>query len=148
MKISTKGRYGLKALINLAMNDKQENITIKTLCENLNISERYLEQIFSSLKKSGLVQSVVGRKGSQGGYYISKDITTLTVGEILRVLEGELEVVDNSKNKDEIDELDTFINENLWNVLNKKINNFFDSITLEDLVNQYNESKSNILYYI
>ena len=51
-------------------------------------------------------------------------------------------------NKDEIDELDTFINENLWNVLNKKINNFFDSITLEDLVNQYNESKSNILYYI
>ena len=91
---------------------------------------------------------VVGRKGSQGGYYISKDITTLTVGEILRVLEGELEVVDNSKNKDEIDELDTFINENLWNVLNKKINNFFDSITLEDLVNQYNESKSNILYYI
>ena len=79
---------------------------------------------------------------------VSKDITTLTVGEILRVLEGELEVVDNSKNKDEIDELDTFINENLWNVLNKKINNFFDSITLEDLVNQYNESKSNILYYI
>ena len=138
MKISTKGRYGLKALINLAMNDKQENITIKTLCENLNISERYLEQIFSSLRKSGIV---VGRKGSQGGYYISKDITTLTVGEILRV-------VDNSKNKDEIDELDTFINENLWNVLNKKINNFFDSITLEDLVNQYNESKSNILYYI
>ena len=109
MKISTKGRYGLKALINLAMNDKQENITIKTLCENLNISERYLEQIFSSLRKSGIV---VGRKGSQGGYYISKDITTLTVGEILRVLEGELEVVDNSKNKDEIDELDTFINEN------------------------------------
>ena len=51
-------------------------------------------------------------------------------------------------NKDEIDELDTFITENLWNVLNKKINNFFDSITLEDLVNQYNESKSNILYYI
>ena len=46
MKISTKGRYGLKALINLAMNDKQENIMIKTLCENLNISERYLEQIF------------------------------------------------------------------------------------------------------
>ena len=145
MKISTKGRYGLKALINLAMNDKQENITIKTLCENLNISERYLEQIFSSLRKEGIV---VGRKGSQGGYYISKDITTLTVGEILRVLEGELEVVDNSKNKDEIDELDTFINENLWNLLNKKINNFFDSITLEDLVNQYNESKSNILYYI
>ena len=120
-------------------------ISKKTLCENLNISERYLEQIFSSLRKSGIV---VGRKGSQGGYYISKDITTLTVGEILRVLEGELEVVDNSKNKDEIDELDTFINENLWNVLNKKINNFFDSITLEDLVNQYNESKSNILYYI
>ena len=55
MKISTKGRYGLKALINLAMNDKQENITIKTLCENLNISERYLEQIFSSLGSLGLL---------------------------------------------------------------------------------------------
>lgn len=143
MKISTKGRYGLKALINLAMNDKQENITIKSLCENLKISERYLEQIFSSLRKAGIV---VGKKGSQGGYYISKNISILTVGEILRVLEGDLEVIDNSKN--EHDELDTFINENLWCVLNKKINNFFDSITLEDLVNQYNQSKNNILYYI
>lgn len=143
MKISTKGRYGLKALINLAMNDKQENITIKSLCENLKISERYLEQIFSSLRKAGIV---VGKKGSQGGYYISKNINILTVGEILRVLEGDLEVIDNSKN--EHDELDTFINENLWCVLNKKINNFFDSITLEDLVNQYNQSKNNILYYI
>ncbi len=145
MKLSTKGRYGLKAMFQLSLNQSNGPIPLKNIASKQNISEQYLEQIFSSLRKSGIV---VGRKGSQGGYYISKDITTLTVGEILRVLEGELEVVDNSKNKDEIDELDTFINENLWNVLNKKINNFFDSITLEDLVNQYNESKSNILYYI
>ena len=145
MKLSTKGRYGLKAMLHKSLNQSNGPIPLKNIASKQNISEQYLEQIFSSLRKSGIV---VGRQGSQGGYYISKDITTLTVGEILRVLEGELEVVDNSKNKDEIDELDTFINENLWNVLNKKINNFFDSITLEDLVNQYNESKSNILYYI
>ena len=145
MKLSTKGRYGLKAMFQLSLNQSNGPIPLKNIASKQNISEQYLEQIFSSFRKSGIV---VGRMGSQGGYYISKDITTLTVGEILRVLEGELEVVDNSKNKDEIDELDTFINENLWNVLNKKINNFFDSITLEDLVNQYNESKSNILYYI
>ena len=87
MKISTKGRYGLKALINLAMNDKQENITIKTLCENLNISERYLEQIFSLLRKSGLI---IGKKGAQGGYTLTKHPNEITIGEILKVLEGDL----------------------------------------------------------
>ncbi len=71
MKISTKGRYGLKALIDIAMYSNSEVVTLKSISERQSISEGYLEQIFSALRKSGLV---IGRKGAQGGYTLSKDI--------------------------------------------------------------------------
>ena len=86
MKISTKGRYGLRALIDLAINIDSENVSIKTISERQNISERYLEQIFSLLRKGGII---VGRKGAQGGYILGKNPSELTISEILKVLEGE-----------------------------------------------------------
>ena len=86
MKISTKGRYGIKALIDLVMNSENESVTLKTISKRQNISERYLEQIFSALRKSGII---IGRKGAQGGYTLAKDPKEITISEILRVLEGE-----------------------------------------------------------
>ena len=83
MKISTKGRYGLRALIDLAINMDSENVTIKAISERQNISERYLEQIFSLLRKAGII---VGRKGAQGGYSLGKEIKELTILEILKIL--------------------------------------------------------------
>ena len=87
MKISTKGRYGLRALMDMAMNAEKESITIKTISERQNISERYLEQIFSLLRKGGII---VGRKGAQGGYNLVKKQSEITIGEILKALEGEI----------------------------------------------------------
>ena len=84
MKISTKGRYGIKALIDLVMNSENESVTLKTISKRQNISERYLEQIFSALRKSGII---IGRKGAQGGYTLAKDPKEITISEILRVLE-------------------------------------------------------------
>lgn len=81
MKIPTKGRYGLKAMVDLAMCLNSETITLKSISVRQSISEGYLEQIFSSLRKSGLV---IGRNGSQGGYALSKPAGNLTVGGILR----------------------------------------------------------------
>lgn len=144
MKISTKGRYGLKAMIDIAMYSNSEAVTIKSISERQNISEGYLEQIFSALRKSGLV---LGRKGAQGGYSLSKPIDKITIGEILRVLEGELVLVDVS-NMNSVDALESCINENLWNVINKNINDYFDSITLEDLVNKYKDQIANFIYVI
>ncbi|WP_160679476.1 Rrf2 family transcriptional regulator [Clostridium sp. C8-1-8] len=144
MKVSTKGRYGLKALIDLAINSGEETVTIKSISERQNISEGYLEQIFCVLRRSGLV---IGRKGAQGGYSLSKTPADVTIGEILRILEGSLVLVDINHDKD-IDSLDKCINDNLWDMINKKINNYFDSITLEDLVNKYKDSTDNIVYFI
>ena len=143
MKITTKGRYGIKALIDLVMNSENESVTLKTISKRQNISERYLEQIFSALRKSGII---IGRKGAQGGYTLAKDPKEITISEILRVLEGESLLVDISN--DGVDELESFINENLWKGINDKINEYFKSITLQDLVDKYQLSKEGIIYYI
>jgi Rrf2 family transcriptional regulator, cysteine metabolism repressor len=143
VKISTKGRYGLRALIDLAMNADTENITIKTISERQDISERYLEQIFSLLRKAGII---VGRKGAQGGYNLVKKQSEITVAEILNALEGENIFIDI--NKSEENELEDFINRHVWNNVNMLINDFFESITLEDLVIEHKKCKENIIYYI
>lgn len=144
MSISTKGRYGLKALIDLAMYANSEVVTIKSISERQDISERYLEQIFSALRKGGLV---FGRKGSQGGYQLAKESKDITIGEILRVLEGDILLVDVSKESNS-DELDRFINENLWSGINNQIISYFEAVTLEELVKQYGNGRDNILYFI
>ncbi len=143
MKISTKGRYGLRALIDLAINMDCENVSIKAISERQNISERYLEQIFSLLRKAGII---LGRKGAQGGYTLGKDISELTIIEILKVLEGDNIFIDI--NEKEENELEDFINKNLWKDINILIKDYFSSITLEDLVDNYKKSKNTIIYYI
>lgn len=144
MKISTKGRYGLKALIDIAMYSNSEVVTLKSISERQNISEGYLEQIFSTLRKSGLV---IGRKGAQGGYILSKNINEITIGEILRTLEGDLSLVDVS-NTNTADALERCINKNLWDVINKNVSDYFESITLENLVNKYKKEVANLMYFI
>lgn len=143
MKISTKGRYGLRALIDLAINMNLENVTIKTISERQKISERYLEQIFSLLRKGGII---VGRKGAQGGYSLSKKPDEYTILEILKILEGENILID--VNNSDGNDIEDFVNTRLWNDINGIINNYFKSITLQDLVDDYNKSKDNIIYYI
>lgn len=143
MKISTKGRYGIRALIDLAINIENENVTIKTISERQDISERYLEQIFSLLRKGGII---VGKKGAQGGYSLVKDKKDITVYEILKVLEGENILIDI--NCSEKNEVESFVNNNLWCNINKIIRDYFESITLEDLVEKYNSSQENLIYYI
>lgn len=143
MKISTKGRYGLRALVDLVINSDSESVTLKAISERQNISERYLEQIFAQLRKAGII---VGRKGAQGGYVLAKTPGEFTIDEILKVLEGECILVDI--NNDEANDLESFINENLWKEINEKINEYFSSITLEDLVNKYRLLKDDIIYYI
>ena len=143
MKISTKGRYGLRALVDLAINMDCENVSIKTISERQNVSERYLEQIFSLLRKGGII---VGRKGAQGGYTLGKNPSELTISEILRILEGENIFIDI--NEEEENELEDFINKNLWKDINSIISKYFSSITLEDLINDYKKSKDTIIYYI
>lgn len=147
MKISTKGRYGLKAMIDLAVNSVNDIVTLKSISQRENISEGYLEQIFSALRKKGLVK---GRKGSQGGYVLGKSVKEITVLDILNALEGDLSVVE--RDEDAIlkeDKLDNFIRNSVWSKINMAIEEVVISITLEDLVINYNNTiNSSYMYYI
>ena len=91
VKLSTKGRYGLRALIDLAQYSEQTPVSITSISSRQDLSERYLEQLMSMLKKAGLVRSV---RGAGGGYVLAKPADQISVGDVLRALEGSLEPVD------------------------------------------------------
>ena len=91
MKLSTKGRYGLRALIDLAQYSGEAPVSITSISSRQDISERYLEQLMAMLKKAGIVSSV---RGAGGGYILAKDMKDISAGDILRALEGSLEPVD------------------------------------------------------
>ena len=96
MQISTRGRYGLKAMVDLAIYSVNDHVALNSIAERQNISEGYLEQLISALRKGGLVKSI---KGSQGGYVLADYPSKVTVGAVLRILEGKLFTVDDSSEK-------------------------------------------------
>ncbi|HHU77394.1 MAG: RrF2 family transcriptional regulator [Caldicoprobacterales bacterium] len=146
MKISTKGRYGLRAMIDLAVNSTEEHIPLSTIAENQQVSVSYLEQVFSVLRKAGLVKSI---KGAQGGYILGDQPYNITVGMVLRVLEGDLHVVEEQE-KDKSDKMQYCIQKNVWDKINNCINELVDDITLEDLAVKYQKMNGmdNHMYYI
>ncbi|MFZ7120749.1 MAG: RrF2 family transcriptional regulator [Eubacteriaceae bacterium] len=129
MKLSTKGRYGLRAMFELATNSNNEYISLNNISMRQDISIRYLEQVFSLLKKANLVKST---KGFQGGYMITKDTSNITVGEILRALEGNISLVELEHEKRDL--ISESINKQVWTNLNNRVNGIIDSITLEDII--------------
>ena len=148
MKISTKGRYGLRAMLDLALNARGEHESLNSIATRQNISENYMEQVFSLLRKAGLVKSI---KGPQGGYTLGLEPSKIKVGDILRVLEGELIVADEKTN--EILKNNTYeycLQLKVWNKINQSINAVVDSLTLEDLMQEYKKINSNqsFMYYI
>jgi len=128
MKITTKGRYGLKAVVDLASENKY--MSIKTLSERQGISENYLEQIIAILKKAGFVGSA---RGAQGGYALLKPPGAITVGDVLRSLEGSLLAVDCPDVCGEADCGDCNTKP-VWEKIASSLNDVVDSITVEDLV--------------
>ncbi|WP_132282003.1 RrF2 family transcriptional regulator [Natranaerovirga hydrolytica] len=135
MKLSTKGRYGLRAMVDLAVHSKNNNVPISSISERQSISENYLEQIIAKLKKSGLVKST---RGSQGGYSLAKPMAEITVGDILRSLEGDLTPVNCSLLKEELqcEEEDNCVTKFVWKKISDSINTVVDEITLKDLIEE------------
>ncbi|MFZ5987783.1 MAG: RrF2 family transcriptional regulator [Bacillota bacterium] len=148
MRISTKGRYGLRAMLDLAINSHGDHVPLKSIAERQDVSESYMEQVFSALRKAGLVKSV---KGPQGGYILAVNPSNITIGDILRVLEGTLSVVDeNNEEAARNNDVERCLTEKVWNLINESINGIVDSITLEDLMQEYKKMNNNkaIMYYI
>jgi Rrf2 family protein len=139
MKISTKGRYGLKAMMDLAIYSYGEPLNLKSIAERQNVSEKYLEHIFSALKKAGLIKSI---KGTQGGYILAQAPADATVGNVIRALEGDLSVAEEG----DADILEQCINQNVYEKIDNGINQLLDSITLEDLQQEYNKMNTDMDY--
>lgn len=137
MKISTKGRYALRLMLDLAVHGNGEYISIKSISQRQSISEKYLEQIIKMLSKGNLVEST---RGAQGGYRLTREPKDYTVGEILRVAEGSLAPViclDSEENTCE--HCSDCITVEIWQRILDAVNDVVDSITLQYLVDKYAE---------
>ena len=137
MKLSTKGRYGVKAMVDLAINYGKNPISIKSISSRQNISEYYLEQLFSVLRKAELIKSI---RGSSGGYILAKDPKEITVYQILEVLEGPIEI-STCLESDGCNNIDCCATRIVWKKIKDSIDSVTTSITLQDIVDDY----SNIL---
>ena len=136
MKISTKGRYALHLMLDLASNDSGTPIRLKDVAKRQGISEKYLEQIISILNKAGFVRSV---RGPQGGYSLSRTPADYTVGMILRLTEGSLCPVDCAAEENgSCDREDTCVTRMLWKKLDDAISSVVDHVSLEELLSWQN----------
>ena len=132
MKMSTKGRYGLRAMIDLAAHDDGQPVSLAVIARSEELSERYLEQLMSKLKKADLVTS---SRGSAGGYSLAKDAEEISVGDILRALEGNLNPVDCSAEAEaDCENAQACVAKYVWQRVNDSINEAVDGISLAELV--------------
>ena len=135
MKLSTKGRYGLRAMIDLARYSEEEPVSISSIAARQDISERYLEQLVGMLKKAGLVRSI---RGAAGGYVLARGTGEISVGDVLRALEGSLEPVRCAAfySEEGCTAADGCVTKYVWQKINESINDTADHMMLDELVQE------------
>ncbi|MNZ82086.1 HTH-type transcriptional regulator CymR [compost metagenome] len=139
MKISTKGRYGLTIMMELAAKYGEGPISLKSIAERNQLSEHYLEQLVAPLRNAGLVKSV---RGAYGGYILSKEPEEITSGDIIRILEGPISPVDFTEEDDPA-------KRQLWLRIRDSIAEVLDSTTLADLISYSGDEKpDSYMFYI
>ena len=145
MKISTRGRYAVRVMLDLATNNTGEYVKVKQIAKRQEISEKYLEQIIAILNKAGYVKSI---RGAQGGYRLAMDPASYTIGMILRLTEGSLAPVACLDGEMECERCDTCETLTVWKELNEAINGVEDKITIADLVERQQQRLESMNYYI
>ncbi|MCM3730860.1 Rrf2 family transcriptional regulator [Fictibacillus nanhaiensis] len=139
MKISTKGRYGLTIMMALAKRSGEGPIALKLIAKEHSLSEHYLEQLIAPLRNAGLVKSI---RGAYGGYILAKEASTITAGDIIRVLEGPISPVEVMDDEEPA-------KRNLWIKIRDAVKDVLDSTTLEDLANYEDEGAQDAyMFYI
>ena len=133
MKVSTKGRYGLRALVDLTVNSNDKHVSLVEIANRQNISLNYLEQVFGILRKAGIVKSI---KGAQGGYVLADDPENIKISTVLNVLEGEFRIVDEADSDKEADSIQLAIKTLVWDKINENVNYYLENTTLEDIANE------------
>ncbi len=135
MKLSTRGRYGLKAMVDLALNYGQGQMTVNALAQKQGVSEAYLEQLIAALRRAGLISST---RGAQGGYVLARPPEEISAGEVLHTLEGTTALIDCvGSEKFDCDNACTCSARPLWLKLQSKINGVLDSTSIYELAEDY-----------
>lgn len=139
LKISTKGRYGLTIMMELAAKFGEGPTSLKSIAERNQLSEHYLEQLVAPLRNAGLVKSI---RGAYGGYVLSREPESITAGDVIRILEGPISPVDFTEEDDPA-------KRDLWLRIRDSIANVLDSTTLADLVSYKDEGQpDSYMFYI
>ncbi len=139
MKLSTRGRYGLRAMLDIAINQGDGPVALHNISERQGISVGYLEQLMVPLKKEGLIRSV---RGAQGGYLLARGPDKITVGDIIRALEGPIAPVAcvSEDYPEECDRAEGCVTRLVWTKVRDSIAQVLDSLTLADLIEEANKS--------
>ena len=143
MQISTKGKYAVRAMLDIAQHSKGGPVALGAISKREGISLLFLEQIFQPLRKGSIVNSI---RGPHGGYVLARDAAEITIGEIVRLIEPPLYTSSCFSNDGSVDNCrisDSCIGGAIWKQLAEHVDNFLDSITLADLANK---SKPEVVY--
>ena len=142
MKLSTRARYGLRALIDLGLYSENEAVSIQSIAARQSISEGYLEQLMALMKKAGLVTSI---RGAGGGYRLGRPAEEISVGDVLRVLEGGLEAArcDAYGGEEPCQGADMCVAKFVWKRINDSITNAVDTLMLAELIEEGRRIREN-----
>ncbi len=145
MRLSTRARYGLRAMLEIAMSNGESPVMMRSISENQGISRKYLHAILTTLKSAGLVRSV---RGVRGGYTLSRSPSRIQVSEVIRVLEGSLSVVDCVQENGLCARSETCVTRDVWLDVNRAIEGVLGNLTLEDLVQRQKRKEVRAPMYI
>jgi Rrf2 family protein len=145
VRLSTKGRYGARLMLELALQYGKGPVLLKEIAKNQEISEGYLEHILPPIKAAGLV---VSSRGAHGGYTLSRSPADITLGEVVRVVEGNLAFVECVIAPNVCNRSDFCVTRDVWGKVSKKISEILDSTTLESMVDQQKKKTKAVMYEI
>jgi Rrf2 family protein len=141
MKISTKIRYGTRAILELASHYGEGPIELKEIAKRENISPKYLEQVIIPLRTAGLIKSV---RGSKGGYSLAKHPSEISLNDLVEILEGPLNLIECLNNPKVCQKVPSCVTRDIWREVSDAIYGIFHSITVEDMVNRRREKEGRV----
>src|SRR3972149_5532772 len=144
MRISTRARYGLRLMAEIALSYRNGPILLKEISRNIDVSEKYLSQIIIPLKGKGLINTY---SGAHSGYVLSRPPSETRLKEIVEILEGDLSLIDCVNNPSACDKVSTCVTRDIWTEMGDKISEVLSSYTLDDLVKMCRERKKDRLMY-
>ena len=147
MKLSTRGRYSVRLMFELALNGKGQTVYLKDVAQRQELSEKYMSKLVIPLRGAGLIVSV---RGAHGGYMLGREPEDITIREIVEVAEGSLSLVECVQNSQSCDRTRECPTRNLWCRLEKHMVSFLEGITLQDLVDEYDSAsgQDSLMYHI